>query len=178
MAHWQGSKEGNVLINNALNTFYTWLYSVRHMVKDHSDSERRNSLLPHGLSFQISSEGSFICIIPDRIAHTMAFVTPVAGHWLEREIAQWVHHEGSIRHPITPWANTLTTELHLAPVRDQSQTAHTLVIQYYCSCFACFCLRMFQYVNCIHILNCIPQGAICSVRYCIAICYTNLSDCH
>ena len=27
----------------------------------------------------------------DRIAHTMAFVTPVVGHWLEREIAQWVH---------------------------------------------------------------------------------------
>ena len=27
----------------------------------------------------------------DRIAHTMAFVTPVVGHWLEQEIAQWVH---------------------------------------------------------------------------------------
>ena len=24
------------------------------------------------------------------------FVTLVADHWLEREIAQWVHHEGSI----------------------------------------------------------------------------------
>ena len=33
----------------------------------------------------------------DRITHTMAFVTPVVEHWLEREIAQWVHHEGSIR---------------------------------------------------------------------------------
>ena len=27
----------------------------------------------------------------DRIAHTAAFVTPVVEHWLEREIAQWVH---------------------------------------------------------------------------------------
>ena len=27
----------------------------------------------------------------NRIAHTMAFVTPVMEHWLEREIAQWVH---------------------------------------------------------------------------------------
>ena len=27
----------------------------------------------------------------DRIAHTTAFVTPVVKHWLEREIAQWVH---------------------------------------------------------------------------------------
>ena len=27
----------------------------------------------------------------DRISHTTAFVTPVVEHWLEREIAQWVH---------------------------------------------------------------------------------------
>ena len=27
----------------------------------------------------------------DRIAHTTAFITPVVEHWLEREIAQWVH---------------------------------------------------------------------------------------
>ena len=27
----------------------------------------------------------------DRIAHTTAFVTPVVGHWLEREIAQLKH---------------------------------------------------------------------------------------
>ena len=27
----------------------------------------------------------------DRITHTTAFVTPVVVHWLEREIAQWVH---------------------------------------------------------------------------------------
>ena len=143
---------------------------------------------------------------PDRITHTTAFVTPVVEHWLEREIAQWVHpikdrsddpshheqtllppsyisllveiaqwvhpmkdrsddpshhertllpqsyisllleiaqwvhpmkdrsddpshhertllprsyislhHEGSIRRPIAPWVNTLTTELRLAP---------------------------------------------------------------
>ena len=27
----------------------------------------------------------------DRIAHTTAFDTPVVEHWLERDIAQWVH---------------------------------------------------------------------------------------
>ena len=27
----------------------------------------------------------------DRIAHTTGFVTPVGEHWLEREIAHWVH---------------------------------------------------------------------------------------
>ena len=56
--------EGNVLFNDALNTFYLRLYGIGHMVKDHSDSERRNPLPPHGLLFPISSKGSFICIIP------------------------------------------------------------------------------------------------------------------
>ena len=28
-------KEGNVLFNDALNTFYVWLYDVGHMVKDY-----------------------------------------------------------------------------------------------------------------------------------------------
>ena len=31
----------------------------------------------------------------DRIAPPTAFVTPVMEQWLEQEIAQWVHHEGS-----------------------------------------------------------------------------------
>ena len=61
------------------------------MVKDHSDSKKGNLLLPHRLLFPINSKGSFICTIPDRIAHTTAFVTPVVEHWLEREIVQWVH---------------------------------------------------------------------------------------
>ena len=33
-------RERNVLFNDALNTFYLWLYGVRHMVKDHYDSEK------------------------------------------------------------------------------------------------------------------------------------------
>ena len=67
------------------------------MVKDHSDSKRRNPLPPHVLLFPISSKGSFICFIPQTGSHTTAFVTPVVEHWLEQEIAQWLHHEGSIR---------------------------------------------------------------------------------
>ena len=35
-----GRKEEYVLFNDALNTFYLRLYGVRHMVKDHSDSEK------------------------------------------------------------------------------------------------------------------------------------------
>ena len=84
-------KEGSVLFNDVLNTFYLRLYGVGHMVKDHSDSERGNPLLPHGLLFPINSKGSFICTIPtDRITHTTAFVKPVMEHWLERKIAKYI----------------------------------------------------------------------------------------
>ena len=47
-----------------LNTFYLRLYGVRHMIKDHSDSERGNPLPPHRLLLLINSKGSFICTIP------------------------------------------------------------------------------------------------------------------
>ena len=52
MSFWDiysGRKEGNILFNDALNTFYLRLYGIRHMVKDISDSERGNPLPPHRL---------------------------------------------------------------------------------------------------------------------------------
>ena len=64
LIEWARERERNVLFNDALNTFYLRLFGVRHMVKDHSDSERGNPLPPHGLLFPISSKGSFICSIP------------------------------------------------------------------------------------------------------------------
>ena len=77
-------RERNILFNDALNTFYLRLYGIRHMVKDHSDSEEGNPLPPQ--------QGFFYMHHPtDRTTHTTAFVTPVVEHWLEREIAQWVH---------------------------------------------------------------------------------------
>ena len=60
----------------------------------------------------ISSKGSFICTNPQTGEH---IPLPVVEHWLERKIAQWVHHEGLIQWLITLCVNALTTELHLAP---------------------------------------------------------------
>ena len=82
----RGRKEGNGLFNDALNTFYLRLYGVKHMVKDHSDSERGNPPPPHGLLFPIRSKSSFYMHHPtDMITHTTTFVTPVVEYWLERE---------------------------------------------------------------------------------------------
>ena len=81
------NKEGHVLFNDALDTFYLRLYDVGHMVKDHSDSERGNL-------FPISSNGSFICtILQTGWLIPRHFGTPVVEHWLEREIAQWRIHQ-------------------------------------------------------------------------------------
>ena len=57
-------RERNVLLNDTLNTFYLRLYGVRHMVKNHSDSEKGNPLPPHRLLLLINSKVSFICTIP------------------------------------------------------------------------------------------------------------------
>ena len=57
-------REKNVLFNDALNTCYLRLYGVRHMVKDHSDSDKGNPLPPHRLLLSINSKGYFMCTIP------------------------------------------------------------------------------------------------------------------
>ena len=85
-------RERNVLFNDALNTFYLWLYGVRHMVKDHSDSEKGNPLPPHRLLLSISSKGSFICTIPHYTSRGA-----LAG---TRNSSMGPLHEGSIRQPI------------------------------------------------------------------------------
>ena len=72
-------KEGNILFNNALNTFYVRLYGIRHMVKDHSDSERANPLPPHGLLFSIKLTARVILYAPshrqDNIYHGLCYTS-------------------------------------------------------------------------------------------------------
>ena len=53
--------------------FYLRLYGVRHIVKDHSNSDKGNPLPPHRLLFPISSKGSFICTI---LCHKLCPVSP------------------------------------------------------------------------------------------------------
>ena len=48
-------RERDLLFNDALNTFYLRLYGVRHMVKNHSDSEKGNPLPPHRLLLSIKA---------------------------------------------------------------------------------------------------------------------------
>ena len=86
----EGRKEMFYLMMHSTHFIYGYMASdIWLSLKDHSDSEKGNPLPPHRELFQ---QGFFYMHHPtDRIAHTTAFVTPVMEHWLEREIAQWVH---------------------------------------------------------------------------------------
>ena len=50
-----GRKEGYVLFNDTLNTFYLWLYGISHMVKHHTHSEKENCCLHMGYSFLLAA---------------------------------------------------------------------------------------------------------------------------
>ena len=104
---------GNVLFNNALNTFYLRLYGVGHMVKDHSDSESEETRCHHiGYSFRLAAR-VLLYVSSHRqnnTHHGLCYTSrgALAG---TRNSSMGPPHEGSIRPPIA-----LTTELHLAPV--------------------------------------------------------------
>ena len=85
-------KEGNVLFYNALNIFYLWLYGVGCMVKYHRYSQR--GIFLHGLLFfRLAARDPLYVPFKKQDSTYHAFVMPVVEHWLEWEMAQWVHHD-------------------------------------------------------------------------------------
>ena len=80
-------KEGRrVLFNDALNTVYLRLYGIRWL--------RTILIVRKETSLCYTSRGALVGT---------------------RNSSMGSPHKGSIRRPIAPWANALTTELHLAP---------------------------------------------------------------
>ena len=85
-----------MLFNDALNTFYLRLYGVRHMVKDHSDSEK-------GYSYRLTAMVLLYAPshIHDNTYHGLCYTSrgALAG---TRNSSMGPPHEGSIRRPIAP----------------------------------------------------------------------------
>ena len=50
-----GRKEGNVLFNDALNTFYLWLYHIRHLVKTILIARVKTCCHHMGYSFRLAA---------------------------------------------------------------------------------------------------------------------------
>ena len=103
-------KEGNVLFNDALNTFYLRLYGVIHIARE----ETRCCHM--GYSFRLAARVLLYSSShrQDNTYHGLCYTSrgALAG---TRNSSMGPPHEGSIQWPIAPWANALTTELHLAP---------------------------------------------------------------
>ena len=96
--HGERRKEMFYLTTHSTHFTCSHMASDIILVKDHSDRKRGNSLMQHELLFPISKKRFFYVHHPtDRITHITAFVTPVVEHLLERDIAKWVDHEGSIQ---------------------------------------------------------------------------------
>ena len=92
-------EDENVLFSDTRNTFYLRLYGVGHMVIDHTDNERGNPLPLHRLLF----------------SRVILYASSHRQHNTYHGLCY--AHEGSIRRPIAPRANALTTELQLAPAK-------------------------------------------------------------
>ena len=123
-------KEGNIIFNDAFNTFYLRLYGVGHMVKDHSDSERGNPLPPHGLLFPISSMVFFICIFPqkDNTHHGLCYTScgALAG---TRNRSMGPPHEGSIRRSIAH-ERTLLPRSYISLLNFCTMPSQTIYLLY------------------------------------------------
>ena len=83
-------------LTTQLNTFNLRLYGVGHMVKDHSQREKKPAAVTWATLSEQQQRLFYMHHETGRLAHTMIFVTPVVEHWLKRERAQWVHHEGTL----------------------------------------------------------------------------------
>ena len=97
------ARERNVLFNDALNTFYLRLYGIRHMVKDHSDSEKETRCRHIGYSYRLTAR--VLLYAPshrqDNTYHGLCYTSrgALAG---TRNNSMGPPHEGSIRRPIAP----------------------------------------------------------------------------
>ena len=89
------TKEGNILFNDILNTFYLWLYGYMehwlerdiaqwvHNRDQSNDPSCHERTLYHGATSRSDT-------LPQ--SYISLYITGVTvEHWLERDIAQWVH---------------------------------------------------------------------------------------
>ena len=113
----EGRKEGHVLFNDALNTFFIYGYMASDIWLRTIPIVRKETCCRHiGYSFWLTAR--VLLYAPfhrqDSTYHSLFYPSrgAMAG---TRNSSMAPPHEGSIRRLIAPWANALTTELHLAP---------------------------------------------------------------
>ena len=78
---------------------------------------REETVTAMAYSFLLAARVLFYAPSHRQIAHTRDFVISVLEHWLEWEIAQWIHHgiDPTIYRNMSGFS---TTEIHLAPFNN------------------------------------------------------------
>ena len=106
------------LFNNALNTFFIYGYMASDIWLRTILIVRKETRSRH-IGYSLRLTARVLLYAPshrqDSTYHGLCYTSrgALAG---TRNSSMGSPHEGSIRRPIAPWANALTTELHLAPV--------------------------------------------------------------
>ena len=65
-------KEGNDLFNGTVNTFYLWIYGIRHMVKNHSDIERKPAAT---ITMAIHGQRKNVYAPQDSVYHSLSYTS-------------------------------------------------------------------------------------------------------
>ena len=108
--------EGRKYFNLTTHSTHFILYGVTHMVKDHSDNEKESRCRHIGYSFRLTARVLLYASShrQDSTYHGLCYTSrgALAG---TRNSSMDPPNEGSIRRPIAPLANALTTEIHIAP---------------------------------------------------------------
>ena len=110
--HHDGRKEGNVLFNDALNTFYLRLYGVGHMVKDHQIAREETRCRHMGYSFRLAARVLLYASShrQDNTYHGLCDTSRGAPAGTSNS-SMGPPHEGSIRRPIALPDDTMTTKV-------------------------------------------------------------------
>ena len=105
-------KEGNVLFNDALNTFYLRLYGVGHMVKDHQIAREETRCRHMGYSFRLAARVLLYASShrQDNTYHGLCYTSRGAPAGT-RNSSMGPAHEGSIRRPIALPDDTMTPKV-------------------------------------------------------------------
>ena len=115
LRHWEGRKEMFYLTTHSTHFIYGYMASIIWL-RTILIVKKETCCCHIGYSFRLTAR--VVLYAPshrqDSTYHGLYYTSrgALAG---TRNSSMGSPHEGSIRRPIAPWANALTTELHLAP---------------------------------------------------------------
>ena len=107
----------------------------------------------------------------DRIAHTTAFVTPIVKHWLERDIAQWVHPMKDQSDDQSHHERTLLPRSYISLERGERERKSERVYLFIYSMLCILYIRYFRYLRTLFVCMYVCMY-VCIRMYNFILCYS------